>query len=169
MPKKGSPGYVPKNKFTPEEDDELNEIIEHYGTSDWEIVASHMKKRTARQCRERWVNYLAPELSNQPWTAEEDKLLDELYNDIGSRWHKIAQYFHNRSGNCIRNRFKLRQRREQRLQRKQLKQQTKQETPAPEVVPEVKMINLESFKTDDTIMDLFPLDKTKFEDWFIDV
>lgn len=177
MPKKGTPGYVPKNKFTPEEDDELNEVIEHYGTSDWEVVASHMKKRTARQCRERWINYLAPELTNQAWTPEEDKLLDELYADFGSRWHKIAQYFHNRSGNCIRNRYKLRQRRELREKKKQIKAANKQAAPAPPkeepVQPvaqhDIKMINISSLKNEDEILDLFPFGKSKIEDWFIDV
>lgn len=92
MSKKGARGVIPKIKFTPEEDDQLTEIVERIGTNDWELVSREMKKRTARQCRERWINYLSPELRNDPWTEEEDKLLDELYAEMGSRWHKIAEY-----------------------------------------------------------------------------
>lgn len=102
---------VPKIKFTQEEDDRLIEVIQRLGTRDWEGIAQEMKHRTPRQCRERWNNYLSPSITSDPWTSQEDELLDSLYDEFGSKWSKIAEYFPNRSANGIRNRYKLRQRR----------------------------------------------------------
>ncbi|EAX94607.1 Myb-like DNA-binding domain containing protein [Trichomonas vaginalis G3] len=113
---------IPKIKFTHEDDERLTTIVERLGTENWDLVSQEMKTKNARQCRERWINYLSPELRNDPWTDEEDKMLDELYQEFGSRWHKIAEFFPTRSGNCIRNRFKLRQRR---ALRKKSKKDTK--------------------------------------------
>lgn len=111
---------VPKIKFTQEEDDMLIAAIERMGTRDWEGIAQEMKHRTPRQCRERWNNYLSPTITSDPWSKEEDSLLDELFTEFGSKWSKISEYFPNRSANGIRNRYKLRQRRQLKERQKDL-------------------------------------------------
>lgn len=113
MPKSSAYSKLPKVKFTPEEDDKLIRLIDLMGTRDWEAISIEMKVRSPRQCRDRWNNYLSPSLTSQPWTEEEDKLLDKLYNKYGSRWTKIASYFRNRSANGVRNRFRLREKKKQ--------------------------------------------------------
>lgn len=178
MAKKGSRGIIPKVKFTPEEDDLLTEIIERIGTNDWELVSKEMKKRTARQCRERWINYLSPELRNDPWTEEEDKLLDELYAELGSRWHKIAEYFPTRSGNCVRNRFKLRQRRALRQKKKAQKANSpiyEEASPSSEdsadqltniiTLKPDQFSNVISFKSEEDVFDIFNAEKGSVEEW----
>lgn len=114
-------GSVSKVRFTSEEDKKLTEIVMSYGTCDWDLVSKVMKTRTARQCRERWNNYISSNLTNAPWTATEDELLNDLYDEYGSRWSKISEFFSNRSANCVRNRIKL-------LQRKSI---VKNEKPIP--------------------------------------
>lgn len=94
-----------KQKFTEEEDNKLRAIIENIGTVDWKKVANQMKSRNARQCRERWNNYLNPDLNDAPWTPEEDKLIEELYEKFGTQWNKIGKHFDNRSDNSLRNRW----------------------------------------------------------------
>lgn len=37
-------------------------------------------KRTAVQCRERWVNVLDPKVNKSPWTPEEEKKLIDVCN-----------------------------------------------------------------------------------------
>lgn len=101
---------APKVKFSRSEDDKLVSLIERLGTRDWETIAIEMKNRTPRQCRDRWYNYLNPNITNQPWSEEEDKLLEKMHNKYGSRWTKIARYFKNRSANGVRNRFRLKAR-----------------------------------------------------------
>lgn len=98
-----------KNKFTPEEDEKLKQLVSVYGTNAWSTIASLMgTNRNHRQCRERWKNYVDPTLqNNQPWNYDDDRLLVEKYAELGPKWNKIAKYFHNRSDNSIRNRWQL--------------------------------------------------------------
>lgn len=96
-----------KIKFTPEEDEKLKNLVQTHGTNCWTLIAGLMGNRNARQCRERWKNYVNPELRNEPWTLEEDKLLVEKYEEYGPRWNKIAKHFANRSDNSLRNRWQL--------------------------------------------------------------
>lgn len=170
MASKASSSVIPKVKFTQKEDDLLTDIVERLGTGNWELVAKEMKKRTARQCRERWINYLSPELRNDPWTPQEDKLLDELYENLGSKWQKIAEYFPTRSGNCVRNRFKLRQRRmlkEKRQKEKKVEKVMKLEVVKPEPKDfTVVLENILTSKPDTEIFDLFDFQKDTLDNFF---
>ncbi|OHT03644.1 hypothetical protein TRFO_28895 [Tritrichomonas foetus] len=71
----------------------------------WEKVASMIPNRTARQCRDRWFNYLSPSIRHDPWTDEEDRKLIELINNFGTHWSQIAKYFEGRSDNHVKNRW----------------------------------------------------------------
>ena len=96
-----------KNKFTAEEDKLLIELASKSKVHNWNDIAEALGTRNARQCRERWNNYLNPTLRNDPWTEEEDRLLLEKHHELGTHWNKIAKSFKNRSDNSIRNRWQL--------------------------------------------------------------
>ena len=96
-----------KSKFSPEEDDFLTRLVLMNKNPNWNEIASIMRTRNARQCRERWKNYLNPELRCDPWSHEEDQLLIQKYNEFGSHWNKISKFFINRSDNSIRNRWQM--------------------------------------------------------------
>ena len=100
----------PKVKFTKEEDEKLRSIVAKYGESDWDMIADMMPGRNQRQCRERWLNYLSPSVNKEPWTREEDQLLIDKHNELGSRWVKIARFFTGRSDTAIKNRWMVLQR-----------------------------------------------------------
>lgn len=100
----------PKIKFSKEEDERLRQVINHYGVQDWDVIAEQMPGRNQRQCRERWTNYLAPTVNKEPFSAEEDQLLIEKYNEHGSRWVRIAKFFNGRSDTAIKNRWMTLQR-----------------------------------------------------------
>jgi hypothetical protein len=101
------PGEDGKRKkrcaFTTDEDDRLRELVEKYGTHDWARVATKIRKRDARQCRERWVNYLAPSVINGPWTIEEEELLAEKVAEFGRRWQRVAGFFEGRTDINVKN------------------------------------------------------------------
>lgn len=97
--------FIPKAKFTREEDAILLRVVQEIGARDWKMIASHLMGRNARQCRERWNNYVNPDVVNRPWTEEEDKLLMEKYKKNGPRWQALASYFHGRSVNNVKNRW----------------------------------------------------------------
>ena len=94
-----------KIKFTSAEDEKLKSLVEKYSTKDWKKIASYLPPRTARQCRERWTNYINPELSQNPWTKEEDKALIIIHQQIGNHWKKIGKYLPQRSKNSIKIRW----------------------------------------------------------------
>jgi hypothetical protein len=107
-------GRYVKVKFTPEEDARLLELVREYGPKEWITVASLMQTRNPRQCRERYNNYMDPNLRHDGWTAEEDALLDEKYREIGPKWNSIGKAFANRSDNALRNRWMMMNRRQTR-------------------------------------------------------
>lgn len=94
-----------RTKFTKYEDVKLRRIVASMPKPDWKLVGSLMGNRTARQCRERYNNYLAPTVNNEPWTKEEEELLLEKYEELGPQWSKMTQFFDNRASVSIKNHY----------------------------------------------------------------
>ena len=61
--------------------------------------------RTAKKCRERWVNVLNPDLVKSDFSAEEDRIILKMQAKIGNRWSKIAHMLNGRSDISVKNRF----------------------------------------------------------------
>ena len=78
-------------KFTPEEDKLLIKLVSMYGTNSWKKI--HLRNKKSIQCRERWYQIISPDKSLRRWTFKEDCLLLDLYEEIGPKWKKIAEYF----------------------------------------------------------------------------
>jgi hypothetical protein len=93
-----------KAKFTPEEDERLLTIVGRFKTTNWASISSMMGTRNARQCRERYNNYLSPELRRDEWTEKEDQLLMQKHNELGPKWNQISKFFDGRSDIALRNR-----------------------------------------------------------------
>lgn len=92
-----------RHKFTKEEDQKLKQIVAELGENAWPKVAARMGNRTSRQCRERYKNYLADSAKNEPWTPEEEELLEAKFNKYGPRWSLIATFFETRSDANVKN------------------------------------------------------------------
>ena len=93
-----------KIKFTKIEDNLLRVVVAQYGISDWNLVASKMGNRSARQCRDRWTHYLSPSTNNNYWTRMEDEMLINAYKNLGPHWGKISSLFPGRTAVSVRNR-----------------------------------------------------------------
>lgn len=91
--------------FTKEEDDMIKKLVEQFGTHHWNLIANCMERRTAKQCRDRYLNYLIPGCFQGEWSKEEDSLLLKLFNEIGPKWSVIQKYFPKRGPNNIKNRW----------------------------------------------------------------
>jgi len=91
-------------RFTIDEDAILIKSVEQFG-KEWDIIATCLNGRNARQCRERYQTYLAPNINRSPWTNEEDNLLKEKHQIYGNHWAVIATFFQGRSDNQIKNRW----------------------------------------------------------------
>lgn len=94
-----------RKPFTPDEDAKLVEIVSVQPFLNWQYIASLLPGRTARQCRERWSEYLNPSIKFQPWTNTEDSLLVQLVQTYGNRWTLISKMFNGRTGNDVKNRW----------------------------------------------------------------
>lgn len=91
--------------FSPEEDSTLKSLVLQSIEPDWKAIASQMGNRTPRQCRERYKNYLSPDLSTRPWSETEDAILTEKVHEIGKKWAQISQFFEGRSDVSLKNRW----------------------------------------------------------------
>jgi hypothetical protein len=74
-----------------------------------------MGHRTARQCRERYKNYLSPIYRNNPWTDEEEAVLAEKVKELGQKWSAIARFFEGRSDVNVKNHWAAMQSRNERV------------------------------------------------------
>lgn len=100
----GKPKKNHRLKFTETEDNLLRLVVSKTGTDDWQLVASWMGCRTARQCRDRWKHYLSPMTNTNDWTPAEDQILIENYKLLGSHWGALASLFPGRTSVGVRNR-----------------------------------------------------------------
>lgn len=75
---------VVRRPFTAHEDATLMLLINPEVEVDWEAVAKRMDGRSARQCRERWLNYLSPSIRADPWTDFEDRVLVAKINEMAT-------------------------------------------------------------------------------------
>lgn len=94
-----------RKKFQPYEDYILTNIMRMNPSLSWPSVASFLPGRTARQCRDRWVNFLNPSIQKRAWTKEDDELLLSKFIEFGQKWSKILQFFPNTSYSDLKNRF----------------------------------------------------------------
>jgi hypothetical protein len=95
----------PRRKFTPDEDVRLRALVDSLGTKNWEEVARFIPQRSARQCRDRYKNYLMESLMMDPWTPEEDAVVIQQFHRIGPKWVEIGKILKGRSGNNVKNRW----------------------------------------------------------------
>ena len=102
---------APKVKFTPSEDTLLEKLVAKYGENNWEEIASQIPGRNIRQCHDRWVYYLNPNVKKTPWTEEEENLLFKCVHEIGPHWVRITQFFEGRTDTQIKNKWNVLKRR----------------------------------------------------------
>ena len=98
-----------RTPFTKEEDQQLLQLVQYFGVNDknnWYFIASNIKGRTPRQCRERYQLFLSDDVRKKAkWTKEEDELLISKYKLYGPHWKQMEQYFNGRTSYNIKNRF----------------------------------------------------------------
>jgi hypothetical protein len=101
-----------KVPWTQKEDEILVQIIREKGTKQWKDIAKELNARTGfkhyrhgKQCRERWINHLDPNINRGSWTTEEDIALLKCQLDLGKKWADIAKALGSRTENAVKNRW----------------------------------------------------------------
>mmetsp|Transcript_5167 Transcript_5167/g.7177 ORF Transcript_5167/g.7177 Transcript_5167/m.7177 type:complete len:257 (-) Transcript_5167:2067-2837(-) len=106
---KSGEGRAPltKSLWTKDEDETLLSLMEETKSKCWTLLAKQLHNRTGKQCRERWVNHLDPNINKNPWTAAEDLKLIKLQAQLGNRWVEFTKELPQRSENSVKNRWNL--------------------------------------------------------------
>ena len=64
-----------------------------------------IKNKSSKQCRERWVNSLCPNINKGVWSEKEENILFSTQLKIGNKWSELAKLLPGRSENDIKNHF----------------------------------------------------------------
>lgn len=99
-----------KSKFTKEEDERLSRAVRIHGEN-WYIVSKYMGNRNSRQCKERWNNYLSPNINHNDFTLFEDLRILQMYQQFGSKWVMISKHLKGRSDVSVKSRYMVLKRR----------------------------------------------------------
>jgi hypothetical protein len=81
------------------------------GPHHWNEIAQKLNtripyaQRTGKQCRERWINHLSPEVVKKGWSLEEELILGNAIYHHGSKWSDISRLLAGRSDNAIKNHY----------------------------------------------------------------
>ncbi|KAK8886651.1 hypothetical protein M9Y10_042117 [Tritrichomonas musculus] len=92
--------------FSFEEDAKLMVLVEKF-KDNWKKIASEMKNRSVRQCKERYFHYLAPDIKREDWSHEEDLILLSSVEKYGKKWKSFEVLLNGRTEIDIRNRFNV--------------------------------------------------------------
>ena len=93
-----------KGPWSEEEDNLLTSLVGVHGCK-WKVVAKRINGRNTKQCRERWCNYLDPQLNRGKWTDEEDATMLRMHEEVGNRWAAIAKVLPGRTDNQVKIRY----------------------------------------------------------------
>jgi hypothetical protein len=81
--------------------------VKEHGDTEWAIIANALAQVSPRQCKERWTQYLAPNVTRGQWTRDEDLLLMEKVKQCGQQWKQLETFFPGRKDNHLKNRHRL--------------------------------------------------------------
>jgi len=83
------------------EDEILKAAVMKYGLNQWARISSLLVRKSSKQCKERWYNWLDPKLKKTEWTKEEDEQLITLVKMFPCQWKTIAPFLGRSAHMCI--------------------------------------------------------------------
>ena len=94
-----------KSSWSAQEDAVLLNAVSGKSNINWDHIASIDGRHTPKQCRERWLVKLNPEVRRSPFEPWEDELIQSERQKIGNHWSLIAQLLPGRTSCSVKNRW----------------------------------------------------------------
>lgn len=89
------------------EDEILKAAVMKYGKNQWPRIASLLVRKSAKQCKARWYEWLDPSIKKTEWTREEEEKLLHLAKVMPTAWRTIAPMIGRTAAQCIEHYEKL--------------------------------------------------------------
>eukprot|EP00418_Pyrodinium_bahamense_P046762 CAMPEP_0179208840 /NCGR_PEP_ID=MMETSP0796-20121207/104152_1 /TAXON_ID=73915 /ORGANISM="Pyrodinium bahamense, Strain pbaha01" /LENGTH=536 /DNA_ID=CAMNT_0020913793 /DNA_START=41 /DNA_END=1647 /DNA_ORIENTATION=+ len=89
------------------EDEVLKAAVMKYGLNNWSRVASLLARKSPKQCKARWYEWLDPSVKKTEWTREEEEKLLHLAKLFPTQWRTIAPIVGRTAYQCLEHYEKL--------------------------------------------------------------
>ncbi|KAL2168218.1 hypothetical protein VTG60DRAFT_277 [Thermothelomyces hinnuleus] len=83
------------------EDEILKASVSKYGLNQWARVSSLLARKTPKQCKARWNEWLDPSIKKIEWSKEEDEKLLHLAKLMPTQWRTIAPIVGRTANQCL--------------------------------------------------------------------
>ena len=83
------------------EDEILKAAVMKYGKNQWARISSLLVRKSAKQCKARWFEWLDPSIKKTEWTREEDEKLLHLAKLMPTQWRTIAPIVGRTPSQCL--------------------------------------------------------------------
>lgn len=83
------------------EDEILKAAVMKYGKNQWSRISSLLVRKSAKQCKARWYEWLDPSIKKVEWTREEEEKLLHLAKIMPCQWRSIAPMIGRTAAQCL--------------------------------------------------------------------
>jgi len=83
------------------EDEILKAAVMKYGKNQWARISSLLVRKSAKQCKARWYEWLDPSIKKTDWTREEEEKLLHLAKVMPNQWRTIAPIIGRTASQCL--------------------------------------------------------------------
>lgn len=83
------------------QDEILKAAVMKYGKNQWSRIASLLHRKSAKQCKARWYEWLDPSIKKTEWSREEDEKLLHLAKLMPTQWRTIAPIVGRTAAQCL--------------------------------------------------------------------
>ncbi|KAG9284329.1 hypothetical protein G9A89_007484 [Geosiphon pyriformis] len=83
------------------EDEILKAAVSKYGKNQWARISSLLVRKSPKQCKARWYEWLDPSIKKTEWSKEEDEKLLHLAKLMPTQWRTIAPIVGRTPSQCL--------------------------------------------------------------------
>ncbi|EEB06363.2 cell division control protein Cdc5 [Schizosaccharomyces japonicus yFS275] len=83
------------------EDEILKAAVSKYGKNQWARISSLLVRKTPKQCKARWYEWIDPSIKKTEWSREEDEKLLHLAKLLPTQWRTIAPIVGRTATQCL--------------------------------------------------------------------